>query len=93
MRSSKAPPNQKIGGNFCPNPPEPTGAGIRTSPEPHRSRIELRAGVKRFGLGNVILFTLEHHSWHMHLLYMCLKTMLLFIFSIFSGFGREGGMT
>ena len=32
MRSSKAPYQKKIGGNFCPNPPEPTGAGIQTSP-------------------------------------------------------------
>ena len=31
----------------------PTGVGIRTSPEPHRSRIELHAGVKSIGLGNV----------------------------------------
>jgi hypothetical protein len=54
MRSGKAPPNQKNRGQFLPNPPEPTGAGIRTSPEPHRSRIELRAGVKSIGLGNVI---------------------------------------
>ena len=30
MRSGKAPPNQKIGGNFYLNPPEPTEAGIRT---------------------------------------------------------------
>jgi hypothetical protein len=43
MRSSKAPPNQKNRGQFLPQP-------TRT----HRSRIELHAGVKSIGLGNVI---------------------------------------
>jgi hypothetical protein len=54
LMRSRPHPIKKIGGNFCPNPPEPTGTGIRTSPEPHRSRIGLRAIVKSIGLGNVI---------------------------------------